>query len=237
LARSIIHLILVAILTGILIGCNSTTTPLNPPNQNDNDQQGNQLPNPPPAPGQTVPGDNDPVRVNVFKSVDSGKVPLNVTFTSDVTGGVTPYKYFWDFDSNGVTDAVDMNPKALYASPGIYHATLTIEDMSGQRGVKTLEIEALNPTPNAVLEAIPSTGKAPLDVTFVAENSTPQAGAAIVKYQWDFDDDGIWDDPSTYNSENEVFTYTQPGNYYPVLRIYDNLGYWEEVSIQIIVKF
>lgn len=221
----------------MLIGCNSTSVPLTPPGQNNNDQQGNQLPNPPPPPGNTVPGDADPVRVNVFKSVDSGKVPLSVTFTSEITGGTEPYKYFWDFDSNGETDAVEANPKALFSSPGMFYVTLTIEDMAGQQGVKKLEIEALEPTPNAVLEAIPSTGKAPLDVTFIAEDSTPQAGASIVKYQWDFDDDGVWDDPATYNSENEVFTYSQPGNYYPVLRIYDNLGYWEEVSLQIIVKF
>jgi PKD repeat protein len=226
-------IIVFSFIVGITFGCNSTSIPIAPPGQDDNPNQN--LPGPP-VPDNPQPGDTEPLQVDVLKDKDSGKVPLKVTFTSVVTGGTEPYSYAWDFDSNGITDAIDPNPDALYASPGIYIATLTVEDDGGTISKDQVEIEACSPTPNAVADAIPMQGPAPLDVNFIAQNSTPQAGASIVEYRWDFDADGVWDYIDTATG-NTAWTYDDPGNYYPVLRVKDNLGFWEETSLHIIVSF
>jgi len=222
----------------MLFGCNSTGQPISPPTASKGGQppSGNNLPNPPNPPTNPEPGNYETLIVDVLPDIDAGKVPLAVEFTSDVSGGKEPYKYFWDFDSNGITDSVDPNPSCVYASPGIYQAKLTIEDDAGAQAVEQLEIEARFPTPNARPAAMPDTGKAPLDINFIAEDSTSQAGASIVEYRWDFQPDGIWDYVDTATG-NTSFTFDEPGNYYPVLRVKDNLGFWEEASLHVIVVF
>jgi len=233
--RTIFIIIILSVFTGFFISCNSTGIPITPPGQDDNQQHN--LPGPPPPPGQTEYGDTDPIRISVARDREMGKVPFQVTFTPEVTGGVLPYIFKWDFDSDGITDAVDEIVSPNYVAPGIYFVTLTIEDDSGAQAVEVFEIEALTPTPNPVIKAIPSEGPAPLNVNFIAQDSTPQAGASIVEYRWDFDDDGVWDFITTEGNGNTAWTFNEPGNYYPVLRIYDNLGFWEETSTHILVKF
>lgn len=221
-------------LVGAVIGCTTSTEPIAPPDRTPPEQE----PVTPgaPQPGAPKDGDHEPLNVRILKSAESGKAPFKVSLTSEVTGGVEPYKYSWDFDSDGSTDAVDPNPDALFASPGIYFIKLTVEDRKGTRGIDTVEVEALFPTPNAEAMAIPSSGRAPLNVNFIAEGSTPQAGASIVEYKWDFNADGIWDYEST-STGNTSYTYNEPGNYYPVLYVKDNLGFWEKTSLKIVVTF
>lgn len=226
--------IILVVLAVFIVGCNSTTIPIAPPGQNP-DNQGD-LPGPPP-PGDTIPGDTDPLQVEVFRSADSGKVPFQVTFTTVITGGTEPYNTIWDFDTDGITDATKPNPTPLFASPGIYYISLTVTDGFGTMASETFEIEALVPTPNPVIIAIPPSGSAPLDVNFISEDSTPQVGASLVEYRWDFDDDGVWDVVTSENDGNSSWTYVDPGNYYPVLRVYDNLGLWEETSFHVLVEF
>ncbi|TMI13991.1 PKD domain-containing protein [Candidatus Bathyarchaeota archaeon] len=55
-------------------------------------------------------------------------VGQTVTFTSTVTGGVTPYTYSWTFGDGG-TSAV-ANPTHAYASAGSFTVTLTVTDTS-----------------------------------------------------------------------------------------------------------
>ena len=235
MTHKILFPIILVVLAVLFVGCNSTTEPIAPPGQDDNIQQ--ELPGPPPPPGQSIPGETDPLKVTVYRSADSGKVPFQVTFTTEITGGVEPYNCAWDFDTDGITDAVKLNPTPLFAAAGIYYVSLTIEDDFGSKAVETFEVEALEPTPNPVIIAIPPSGSAPLDVNFIAEDSTPQVGASLVEYRWDFDDDGIWDVVTSENDGNTSWTFFNPGNYYPVLRVYDNLGLWEETSFHILVDF
>ena len=239
MTRYLVHLFILVVLGMIMVGCNSTKQPISPPDASHGGvqpDQSSQNPTPPAPPTEPKPGERDTLLVNILYDKNFGKVPLQIVFDSEVTGGLEPYKYFWDFDSNGVADSVDPAPSCVYASPGIYLAKLTIEDDAGAQAVQQIEIEARFPTPNALPEALPLTGAAPLDVNFIAENSKSQAGASIVEYKWDFQPDGIWDYEST-STGNTTFTYDEPGNYYPVLFVKDNLGLWEEASLQIIVSF
>lgn len=73
--------------------------------------------------------------LQVFASAypTTGPPPLNVTFSSYVSGGTPPYSYTWDFGDFGVSNLP--NPYHVYSHPGSYIARLTVLDSSGRRGV------------------------------------------------------------------------------------------------------
>lgn len=67
-----------------------------------------------------------------YKQV-AGNAPFSVTFAADVTGGVPPYAYQWDFDGDNQTDSTEMTPRPfVYASPRAYDAALVVTDANGQ---------------------------------------------------------------------------------------------------------
>ena len=77
-----------------------------------------------------------------------------------------------------------------------------------------------NQRPTAVAAATPTTGAAPLAVSFDGRGSSDPNGDAL-SYAWDLDDDGAFDDATGATAS---WTYQQPGTYTPELRVTDNLG-------------
>lgn len=75
-----------------------------------------------------------------------------------------------------------------------------------------------------VAEIIPSVdfGVAPLTVDFNATGSGDPDGA-IVKYEWDYDGDGVWDE-DTGGTPYGHYTYTSPGTFYAILKVTDDGG-------------
>ena len=57
-------------------------------------------------------------------------------------------------------------------------------------------------------------------VNFDGSSSTASSGSSLVKYQWDFENDGVYD----VEGETASFTYTKKGQYTVVLKVTDNLG-------------
>ena len=74
-----------------------------------------------------------------------------------------------------------------------------------------------NQPPIASATASPTSGTAPLTVTFNGTGSSDPEGGALT-YAWDLDNDGQFDDAST---AQPVHTYTQPGTYTARLRVTD----------------
>ena len=73
--------------------------------------------------------DNIPsLTVTITADPTRGYAPLTVQFTSTVTGGIPPYKYEWDFETDGVVDSGEPNPTHIYTRAGNYTATLTVRD-------------------------------------------------------------------------------------------------------------
>ena len=69
-------------------------------------------------------------------------------------------------------------------------------------------------------------------VNFDGSGSTASSGSSLVKYQWDFENDGIFD----AEGETTSYTYTQKGTYTVVLKVTDNLGKLDIDTIIITVK-
>jgi uncharacterized repeat protein (TIGR01451 family) len=79
---------------------------------------------------------------------------------------------------------------------------------------------AANQPPTAVASATPTSGPAPLAVTFSSSGSSDPDGGPLA-YAWDLDGDGLFDDSA---AAAPTYTYQQPGTYTARLRVTDNQG-------------
>jgi hypothetical protein len=110
------------------------------------------------------------------------------------------------------------NPVDLQVSPAgeLYYA-----DFDGGT-IRRIEYTPANQPPVAVARATsPTTGPAPLTVSFDAAGSRdPDAGDAIT-YAWDLDGDGAYDDST---SATPTYMYTADGTYAASLQVTDDHG-------------
>jgi PKD repeat protein len=88
-----------------------------------------------------------PLSVQIDADPKSGFVPLAVSFSCSVTGGIMPCTYLWEFD-DGSTSTVQ-NPTHTYEYVGNYHVNLTVTDALGDITKKTVEIEVTTVTTGA----------------------------------------------------------------------------------------
>ena len=169
--------------------------------------------------------------------IASASSPIVVNPLTTGTDGAlsgTPYN-----PSNGTTKLVNSG----FSVPGASDCTYSFLNVNGQVndtvGIPTSDTEAsfniaLNPVItkgiNATFTATPSSGSAPLSVSFNPSGSTAVAGVRQCTvplptspncgYRWDFNGDGN-DDQVTNSASNVTFPYTTPGTYQPRLRVYD----------------
>ncbi|MCB1188452.1 PQQ-binding-like beta-propeller repeat protein [bacterium] len=159
---------------------------------------------------------------------NSGDAPLTVNFSA--FGSVDPdgniVEYAWDWDGDGLYDAVgeSTNASHVYTEPGIFTMRLRVEDNDGGRDTTTLEITvnvAGNLPPSAVLDSDKTTSYAPFEINFDASASMDSDGS-IVKYEWDFDGDGGYEE----SGEGAAASYVYPvhGRYIASLRVTDDKG-------------
>lgn len=148
----------------------------------------------------------------------SGIAPLTVSFdgrgSSDPDGTVVAYA--WDFgDGQSGTGAQATH---VYQTAGKYSATLTVTDDRG--GINTASVTvtvAGNLPPTAVATATPSSGTAPLNVSFDGRGSTDTDGT-IVSYSWNFGDG------QNGTGAQVSHSYATAGNYTARLTVTDDLG-------------
>jgi PKD repeat protein len=160
--------------------------------------------------------------------VSSGNAPLSVNFdasaSADSDGSLVRYDF--DFDNDGAWDAYDADSTIshVYTAAGSYTAKVRVTDNSGAQATatKSITVNAVNNIlPTAVLSSPTSSGNAPLTVSFSGASSSDPDGS-IVRYDYDFNNDGIWD---AYDSGTAVsHTYTVAGNYTAKLRVTDDKG-------------
>ncbi|MGH9368701.1 MAG: PKD domain-containing protein, partial [Thermoanaerobaculia bacterium] len=103
-------------------------------------------------------------------------------------------------------------PAQLTAGPG---GDLFYVDLGG----KIHRIQYMTPT--AVLAASPTSGKAPLMVSFDATGSTHPSPGEPLTYSWDLNGDGAFGDST---AARPTFTYASKGTYNAALRVTDSKG-------------
>jgi glucose/arabinose dehydrogenase len=83
-----------------------------------------------------------------------------------------------------------------------------------------------NRSPLPKITATPTSGAAPLTVTFSSAGTTDPDGDSL-RYAWDFNADGVVDS----RQANAVYTFTENGNYRPTLKVTDPTGRWASAEV------
>src|SRR5690606_31541139 len=95
-----------------------------------------------------------------------GSGTLNVAFTNQTNAGTLPLSgRLWDF-GNGMTSTAN-NPTVLYTVPDVYTVSLTVTSALGDDTFIREDYVVLRP--QAAFSATPTSGPAPLSVTFADE--------------------------------------------------------------------
>jgi len=140
---------------------------------------------------------NKPV-ANFSGTPTSGAAPLAVTFTDSST--YSPTAWAWTFGDS--TTSTVQNPSHTYSSAGTYTVALTATNAYGNNtNTKNNYITAGN-APVANFSGTPTTGAAPLAVTFTDSSTyTPTS------WSWTFGDS------NTSTAQNPGHTYSSAGSY------------------------
>ncbi len=166
-----------------------------------------------------------PLTVTAAASPLSGNIPLAVSFTATVSGGSSPYTYAWTFGDGG-TSTLE-SPRHTYSRPGTFVAQVVVTDSLGTTASDSVTITASMQPLSATVQANPTTGNTPLDVSFSASAS---GGLAPYSYAWTFGDG------SSGASQSISHTYTAAGTYVAQVIARDSLGNAVSQSIDIVVR-
>jgi cytochrome c len=104
-----------------------------------------------------VGNNNRPPAAVASSDVDSGPTPLMVQFSSAGSSDFEndPLTYAWDLNGDGFVDSTDADPSYVYTSPGVYEATLLVND-GNNSGVAKLKIVAGNTRPVVTITSPPN---------------------------------------------------------------------------------
>ncbi|HEX3045208.1 MAG TPA: PKD domain-containing protein [Bacillota bacterium] len=157
------------------------------------------------------------LKLSVRNEPESGVIPLQVRFNSDlkIEGGPTDIEYIWDFGDETISNTPD--PTHTFAEPGRYWVNLTVTDRLNDTTVrKKIAIAAFPPviTSNSRLE--PLSGVAPLMIN--GEGDAKVTGyPSKLSYTWFINDRPVG------NDRNLQYRFSTPGSYTVVLVISDTL--------------
>ncbi|WP_405381828.1 PKD domain-containing protein [Maribacter sp. LLG6340-A2] len=159
----------------------------------------------------------------------SGTSPLEVKFSGRSSTDDGPLTYAWDF-ADGDTSTLE-EPEHTFSESGSYVVSLTVTDEFNETDTETITITVNDPTnqiPEAVIEANPISGNAPLKVDFSGRNSKDDN--EIVSYEWSFGDG------NSANGENVSHTFQTIKEYEVTLTLTDSNGASDTESIIISVN-
>lgn len=162
----------------------------------------------------------------------TGTAPLLVTLSgsnsidADASDRIASYTFDFGDGSETITQPA-ATLSHTYANPGSYNATLKVRDSRGLGSsfadTKRITATAPNTAPTARLTATPSSGTAPLPVTFDASTSSdPDAGDALT-YSFDLDGNGSFEIIDSGNPKPSI-TYNTPGSYLAQVKVKDRAG-------------
>jgi PKD repeat protein len=135
----------------------------------------------------------------------TGTVPLTVQFTDTSTGPPTTWNWIFGDMGAGNTSTVQ-NPSHMYITAGTYSVNLTVTNASGSNTlIKTNYITVNPPAPVANFIGTPTSGPAPLSVSF-----TDTSTGSPTAWNWIFGDIGAG---NTSTLQNPSHTYTNAGTY------------------------
>jgi PKD repeat protein len=176
-------------------------------------------------------------------AADKNNVHMGETVYFDGSGshdndcdGASIVKYQWDFDNNGTWDAEGVTTSHAYDSPGLFHVKLQVTDNEGGTATNdppldiTVSIEYFPPVAKAVADPLKQTVCEPIN--FHDDGSYDPDGGLIQKYEWDWNNDGVYDEegPNFWHSG------AMPGIYHIQFRVTDDEGQTDTLDVPIEVE-
>ncbi len=167
----------------------------------------------------------------------SGPAPLSVTYTASATnapGASGPFTFAWDLDDDGqYDDGTGTTQSRTYSSPGSPVVSVLATDSRGATDAKsvTVTVGPANRNPVAAISADPTSGPAPLAVSFSAAGSTDPDGDPL-GYAWDLDNDGAFDDATGLTASR---TYSGVGQKTASVLVTDGRGGSDSKSVNFTV--
>jgi len=176
---------------------------------------------------------NELPTVSAIASPDTGDSPLFIDFeilsSNDPDGNI--FEYYWDFENDSVIDATGNTVSHTYPLAGTQTATLYIEDDLAGIGYTQLTLNVENAAPQAAIRVAATEGNPPFSVDFDGTASSDSDGT-IVNWEWDFDDDSIFD----ARGSNPSHVFSSIGYHLITLRVTDNLGKEDSTTITLRVN-
>jgi len=155
-------------------------------------------------------------------------ISFNASSSSDPDGSIA--SYFWDFGdgTNGTGVVIDH----AYADNGIYAVTLTVTDDDGATASANSTKTVSNRPPVANANG-PYSGPEGSPIAFDASGSTDVDGT-IVLYEWDWNNDGSYENSTTLPFINHTWTDDYAGTV--VLRVTDDDGLTDTDTASVTVE-
>ncbi|MCX6646461.1 MAG: PKD domain-containing protein [bacterium] len=183
-------------------------------------------------------GQNDPTAYGVADKYD---VIIGESVEFDGTGstdndcdGNYIADYEWDVDGDGTYDLSGDIVSYSYSAPGDYAPKLRVTDDEGAQDTYTLDtIHVGTVPPIAKATFIPSTTNPTecMSIEFMDDGSYDPDGGLIVSYEWDWNNDGTYDESGT-----DVFhTFNTPDNYTVGFMVTDDDGEVGTTSLSVTV--
>jgi PKD repeat protein len=149
----------------------------------------------------TAPTTSGSLTVSIGASPTSGRTPLDVAFTSSVSGGTGSYIYSWSFGDG--SSSSEANPHVRFSVGGTYDTTLKV--ISGNESVTSAAV-AVRVDGDVRLACFvdPEEGAVPHTVSFKAD---PLGGNGQFTYLWRFGDGATAADAHTQHTYSSVGTY------------------------------
>jgi PKD repeat protein len=149
----------------------------------------------------TAPTKSGSLSVSIGATPTSGRAPLDVAFTSEVSGGTGQYIYSWSFGDG--TSSSEANPHVRFANGGVYNTTLKV--VSGGESVVSGTV-AVRVDGDVRLACFidPEEGSVPHTVNFTAD---ALGGNGQFTYLWRFGDGATSADVTTQHTYSSVGTY------------------------------
>jgi PGF-pre-PGF domain-containing protein len=149
------------------------------------------------------------VKINDFSSnVTNGTIPVHTRFTANVTGNITYWRWSFINIGTGATtvSGANITTHHNFGKVGVYNVTLFVYGPEGSDTLTKVAYVTANADTSdksvASFSASPTTGKAPLKVTF-----TDKSSGTPTSWSWNFGDG------STSAEKNPVHNYSAAGNY------------------------
>ncbi|MCK5472360.1 PKD domain-containing protein [Candidatus Gracilibacteria bacterium] len=192
-----------------------------------------------------TPADSADADIWIEANPKKGFAPLTVNFTAEKKLGLSNStssridQYEWKI-GDGLETLYGQRSKFTFKKPGNYAVELVVTFFNGQVKRDMIEIIVSDESiaPEAIIQTNPTismqhkavAGPIPLKVSFDAGESK-DVDNNIVKYDWDFDGDGLWDEEGSLVS----YEFWDEGSYKTALRITDSDGNESRAEVDILV--